>query len=273
MNIYRWIYKGTRLRSCQVRAIFLLISLAATLSLVGCASTHPHDPQDPYQNFNRKVFAFNMAVDKVVTKPIAKAYNKVTPDFAKTGVINFFSNIDDVSSAANSLLQGNLIAALSNSWRVVFNTTLGIGGLFDVASHLGLKKDHEDFGQTLAVWGVKRSPYLVLPLLGPSTARDTFGYAVNSYVLSPWIFVHPFYVRYIGTGVNLVSRRAELLPADKLVEQAFDPYIFVRDAYMQRREVEIEHSLNDHPFEEMQNSETPVLPEIPPAKSLSVISH
>src|SRR5690606_11774512 len=152
----------------------ILGACALAVLMTGCATApDTADPRDPFEGFNRTVFRFNDAVDEAVLKPVATGYQKVTPSFVQTGVSNFFGNIGDVWSAVNNLRQGKLEAGMSDGMRVAINTTFGFVGLLDIASEAGLTKHKEDFGQTLGVWGVPSGPYLVLPLLGPSTIRDT----------------------------------------------------------------------------------------------------
>lgn len=213
----------------------LLISLVVLLP--GCATDKgPVNPQDPYEHFNRKVFAFNMAVDRALFRPIAKVYDTVIPWPLKKGVTNVFNNVGDVTSAANEILQLDFPQAIADLARVVINTIVGIGGLFDVATKLGLERDIEDFGLTLAHWGSRNTPYLVLPFLGASTIRDAVSLPVNYLFLSPWSYIKSSDVRYAMAGLYFVQRRAMFLIGDKVVEQAFDPYVFIRDAYLQRRE-------------------------------------
>lgn len=226
----------------------LLAALLALLTLLGaCASVPPGagttagtapavtTPTDPWESFNRKVYAFNDAIDEAVLKPVATAYRDVVPQIVRTGVSNVLGNIGDVWSAANHLLQGKLQDGLEMGMRVLSNTFFGLGGLLDPATEMGLTKRHEDFGQTLARWGVGTGPYLVLPFLGPSTLRDSAGLAVDrtaygSMLTLPW-------KEESGLAVlELVSVRASLLSATKLLDDvALDPYSFLRDAYLARR--------------------------------------
>ncbi|MES2741561.1 MAG: VacJ family lipoprotein [Pseudomonadota bacterium] len=219
------------------RHIGLALAMAAALS--GCASTGPANPRDPLEGFNRAVFKFNDTLDQVALKPVATAYRNVLPSFVQTGISNFFGNLSDVWSAANNLLQGKGEAGMSDVTRVGLNSTFGLLGLLDIASEAGLQKHNEDFGQTLGYWGVRSGPYLMLPVLGPSTLRDTAALPVDS-VGDPWHYKEPINVRNIGTGVRLVDRRAALLDASNLLEDAaLDRYEFVRDGYLQQRESRI----------------------------------
>lgn len=219
-------------RLIGMRAAALAVMLVVAAGLGGCATSG--NPKDPIEGFNRGVFAFNEAVDKVAIKPLAQGYEAVVPLPGRTGIMNFFYNVNDVVVALNNLLQGKFADALSDLGRVAVNTTLGIGGLFDIASELGLEQHDEDFGQTLGRWGVGDGAYVVLPLVGPRTIRDTGGLVVD-------IFTNPIYVDDVATrnilfGTRFISTRAQLLPADKAIEEAsLDKYAYIRDAYLQRR--------------------------------------
>jgi len=208
--------------------------MTSTAFLSGCVSTANHAPDDPYEGFNRAMFSFNRGLDKVILRPVAKTYDFVLPAPAKKGVSNFFSNIGDVSNIPNDLLQANFIHAGDDLFRVVINTTAGIGGLFDVASKAGLQKNYEDFGLTLAQWGAKDTHYLVLPVFGSSTFRDAPALIVD-YGLDPISYIEPDGYRYAALGLRVIDKRSKLLGSDRLVDEAFDPYVFVRDAYLQRR--------------------------------------
>lgn len=216
-----------------MNALRLLIALAA-IALTGCASTHTKNPADPLESFNRGVYQFNDAVDKAIAKPVAQGYNAVMPVPGKVLVSNFFSNLDDVIVTINDLLQFKLTQAASDGARVLFNTTFGVFGLFDVASRL--EKHNEDFGQTLGYWGMGNGPYLILPLLGPSTVRDGVGLYVDS---RPSRIRHVDHMRtrnqlYL---TNAINRRAQLLDQEKVLDEAaLDRYEFIRDAYLLRRE-------------------------------------
>lgn len=218
------------------------------LSVAGCAINKGEavDPRDPYEHFNRKVFAFNMAVDRAFFRPVAKVYDKVLPWPIKTGVRNFFGNIGDVTSVANELLQLHFSQVVADLARITINTTVGVGGLFDVATRIGLEKDKEDFGLTLASWGSKNSPYLILPFMGPYTLRDAVGLPVDYFLFSVWPYVATNALRYGLQGTALVQYRASLLAGDDIVDQAFDPYAFVRDAYLQRRDYLIKEAKEEN---------------------------
>lgn len=215
------------------RAFSVVFAVAVLNGVTGCATT-ANNPKDPYEGFNRAMFSVNEAID-VVVKPVAQGYDAVAPLPMKAGIGNFFGNIADVWIAINNFLQGKGGDGLSDIGRVLINSTIGIGGLFDVASEVGLEKHAEDFGQTLGKWGVSDGPYLYWPIIGPRTTRDTFGWALDSYV-DPVMRVDDVAVRNSLAGVRFIDIRASLLPSDKIVEEAaFDKYNYIRDAYLQNR--------------------------------------
>lgn len=217
-------------RRLRLAAVCVIVGLGV---LGGCASTG--DPRDPLEPLNRGIYRFNDGVDTVLLKPAAEIYQGVVPSLVRTGVNNVFANLNDVIVALNNLLQGKFHSALSDASRVLVNTTVGILGIFDVATPVGLEKHDEDFGQTLGWWGIGDGPYLVLPFLGPSNARDTVG-RVGDYKTDPVTYIDPTRDRNIVQGLRLVARRAELLSASRILAvAALDEYEFVRDAYLQRR--------------------------------------
>lgn len=221
----------------KIKWIVGAITLTTAL-LTGCAKKPAAiDPtmDDPLEGYNRVMFAFNMDVDHLLFRPVAKVYNAITPGFVQKGVTNVFANIDEIPSVPNDLLQGNLKYIAVDFWRFVINSTLGIGGLFDVAKKMGIKPHITTLGMTIAKWrGGKSAPYFVMPFLGPSNIQNAIGY-VGDYYMTPWPYLKDQNMNYIAHGVKLINVRSRLLSADKLVETAFDPYIFVRDAYMQRQ--------------------------------------
>ena len=195
----------------------------------------PPNPKDPFESFNRQIFSFNTSLDRAVLRPAAKVYSEYVPSLLQTGVSNFFSNLRDLWSGVNSALQAKPGHALDNVGRFLVNTTVGIYGLFDVATHLGLERHTEDFGQTLGRWGVPSGPYLVLPLFGPSTVRDGIGLVPDSYanLINQINNSDQRNVLWFG---NLVDRRSQLLPlTDHIDRVALDKYSFTRDAYLQKR--------------------------------------
>ena len=192
----------------------------------------PRNP-DPWEGFNRKVYGFNDVADRYVLKPIAKGYEWITPQFLEDGIHRIFSNVGEVGSIVNSLLQAKFKNTATDTGRLLLNTTIGVGGFFDVASKMGLEDHNEDFGQTLGYWGVKSGPFVVIPLLGPRTVRDSFGSVADT-------FTDPVgYVDHVPTSNEIyagrvVDQRAQLFSAEELITG--DRYIFIRDAYLQRRE-------------------------------------
>lgn len=216
------------------RALPALAGIVAVGVLAGCAST-PRDPRDPLEPLNRATYRFNDAVDKALLKPTAQAYRTAAPLPVRTGVANFFSNLNDVLVAANNLLQGKGRQGASDIGRVLINSTAGILGFIDVATPMGLPKHNEDFGQTLAKWGMGDGPYLMLPLLGPSTFRDAVGIAVDHQGDLPYRLGHVATRNEVIAG-RVVSRREGLLDSEKVLnEAAIDRYEFLRDAYLERR--------------------------------------
>lgn len=232
--------------------ISILALLAASLS--GCFNAN--NPDDPYENYNRKMYAVNSQLDRFILKPVAKTYNFILPGFAKTGVRNFFTNLNEVPTIGNDVLQANSLWTISDSWRFLINTTIGIGGLFDVATQMKIPHHTQDFGLTLTKWGVRQSPYFIIPVLGPSTSRDTFAFPVQIAMSVP-TYVGNDWISYGLPALNIVSKRADLLPTDKVIDESFDPYIFVRSAYMQRRKAEIEAILNPQKYYHSLPSDTP----------------
>ncbi len=209
--------------------------ILATLVLGGCAATHANNPADPFESLNRGTYKFNDALDKAVVKPISKGYKAVVPQFGRTMVSNFFSNLDDVIVTINDVLQFKLAQGLSDATRFLVNSTLGIFGLFDVASTGNLVKHNEDFGQTLGKWGIGNGPYLVTPFFGPSTVRDGIGLYADSQVSLIREIEH-IPTRNQVYATQAVSRRADLLDAEKILDEAaIDRYAFIRDAYLLRR--------------------------------------
>ena len=211
----------------------LLLAVLAALTLSACATTGG-DPRDPWEGLNRKTFAFNDTLDRAVLKPIAQGYQKVTPTFAQEGVNNFYSNLEDVGTTLNNLLQGKVKRGAGDAARFAVNTVIGVFGLWDVATPMGLEKHDEDFGQTLGWYGVPPGPYFVIPLLGPSSARDAPARVVDpSWFYNDYL---PDRVYWSWWGVDKVRTRANLLKAESILDQAaLDRYTFVRDAWLQRR--------------------------------------
>ena len=229
------LYHGNRSVKIQHIVSGMLIGVAFTLG--GCAATGEISQRttasktDPYENFNRKMFGFNDHLDDYVAEPISNAYKWITPQFMQTGVFNFFNNLKNVNVVINDVLQAKFSQSAEDTIRLAINSTLGLGGLFDVAKDVGLEQNEEDFDQTLAVWGVPRGSYLVLPVLGPSSARGISG-AVFDAAANP--------SSYVGLPVNLLSMlnaRASAEGALKFIDEAaLDPYVFTRESFLQWRE-------------------------------------
>ena len=227
----------TPLLHCLRRAVsafgFVLFAM-----LTGCASVPAgagQDPRDPLEAFNRHVFAFNEGLDTAVLKPLAQVYDKVLPEPVQECFSNGFSNLREPSNAINNLFQGKAADAVNDVCRFAVNTTVGLLGCFDVAGRMGLEKHREDFGQTLGVWGAGNGPFLVLPLFGPSSVRDSVGLAVET-VFDVNFWLDNVSARNVLFGVRTVNARSELLQADDLISgAALDKYTFIRDGYLQRR--------------------------------------
>ncbi len=206
------------------------------LFFTNIANAAATDPNDPYENYNRHAYQLNKTLDKIAFKPIAQLYQNILPPPVTKAIGNFFSNLNLVPTVANDILQGNAHETLSDTWRFFFNSTAGVGGLFDVASHMGLPPHSEDMGLTFAKWGYKESSYFVIPILGPSTVRDTIGIPIDYEVLSVYPYITNVALRNTLVGTNFVNRRAQLLKFDNVMAQAaLDPYTFERNAYLQHR--------------------------------------
>ncbi len=217
--------------------LFLLL-----LPLGGCATPHDaswfgfYEKPDPLEKYNRAMTHFNLKMDRAVIRPVAQAYTKAVPAGARDSVSSFFSNLTEPTVIVNDVLQAKFEQALADSWRFAINSTVGVLGLFDVSSKLGLEKHHEDFGQTFALWGLKEGPYLVLPLLGPSNVRDTLGLVTHLYLTEPRQWIDDRTVRYALFSADLISRRAQLIGPDELISDDEDSYLLLREAYHQKRE-------------------------------------
>jgi phospholipid-binding lipoprotein MlaA len=215
------------------RARGLALAIGASLLLGGCATSA--NPRDPFEKFNRAMFTFNDAVDRTALKPAATAYKEVTPSFVQTGVNNFFGNLSDLWSSMNNFAQLKGQDGLNDFTRFAVNSTLGLVGVLDIATPAGLRKHNEDLGQTLGYWGVPSGPYLMLPLLGPSTIRDTVALP-GDFWGDPWTHVNDIPWRNSGIVLRAVDQRASVLDASNLLEDAaLDRYEFIRDGYLQRR--------------------------------------
>lgn len=223
----------------------VLQSAVLGFALIWTASAWSEDKAtnpDPWEGFNRKVFIFNETFDRYLLKPLAQGYQTVTPEWADRGIYNFFGNLSEPKVIVSGLLQGKFRQAGSDGLRFVLNSTVGILGFVDIASRLDLRKHNEDFGQTLGVWGLSSGPYLMLPLLGPSTVRDGIGLVPDG-ALDPIAQIEDDGARYGVAGFKGVVKRAHLLSAEKLISG--DRYLFIRDAYLQSREYQVKGRMTD----------------------------
>ncbi len=244
--------KSRRWSSWMVIAVFPALAVfnpatAQNLQEPPGEQTMPVETGDPYENWNRKVFAFNDAIDRWFLRPVAKGYRTVTPDLVDRGITNFFNNLTEIRNFTNSLLQLKGESAVVAVGRFTYNTVFGLGGFFDVANAFELPERPEDFGQTLATWGVDSGPYLMLPLLGPSTPRYFMGMAADGFMLpSAWDSVENpewYYLRML----QIVDKRADLIPAENFISG--DRYTFMRNAFLQRREFLInDGKITEDPF-------------------------
>lgn len=220
----------TRLR------IPLFALLLSVLFVLPVAQAEFEETHDRFERFNRTMFTFNERLDQAVLAPLARGYQRITPQPVDTAISNFFNNLGDVFVIANDLLQLEFGQALRNTTRLTYNTTFGIGGLFDVAAYMELPRSRNDFGRTLARWGVGEGYYIVLPVFGPSTTRDMWSLPLDGYLLDPVTYIDPAGLRWSLRGLNAIDTRAGLLGASRLLDEAaLDPYSFQREAYLQRR--------------------------------------
>jgi phospholipid-binding lipoprotein MlaA len=250
-------------RSTLAWTVVLLLGL-----LSGCASLPPGakpDPADPWERMNRGTHRFNNAVDRAVLKPAATAYRDYVPRLVRVGIGNVLDNLDYPVTILNQFLQGKLVDGLKDTGRFVMNSTLGIGGLFDPASDAGLPKNDEDFGQTLGRWGVPSGPYLEIPFLGPSTVRDAPSRYLDSFNRQAELFnidlgpLDDTTVEYVRIGLSALDTRVDLMNVDRVREQAYDEYVFVRDAWRQRREYSVrDGDVEEEPLEEFPDEEMPL---------------
>ena len=215
-----------------LRAAALLLCAAA---LAAGQAVAADKNKDPFEHVNRATYAFNDALDRMIARPAAKAYQKVVPTFARRAVSNFLENLDYPKVIVNDALQGKFKDAGSDTARLAVNTVVGVGGLFDPATKWGLISHENGFGQTLGHWGVPPGPFIEIPLLGPSDMRDAPSKLLVDHYMSPETYASTAKLQYGIVGLGLLDRRVELLSTDAAVRQAFDPYAFIRDAYLARR--------------------------------------
>jgi phospholipid-binding lipoprotein MlaA len=229
------------------KSLRLALPAFITAACTACVTLPPNatrSPQDPWESWNRGVYRVNDTVDRAVTKPLAQTYVKVVPQPVRTGISNFFSNLDTPTVLINDALQGKFLASGNDLGRFLLNSTLGIGGLFDPATRVGLDRNENDFGQTLGVWGVHPGPFVELPILGPSDVRDAPAKVVDLYT-NPRQYIDNSYVYYGLWGINLLNTRAGLLPLDETLKDVYDPYAVIRDAFLQRRAYKISGGKTD----------------------------
>jgi phospholipid-binding lipoprotein MlaA len=253
-------------------------SLAAPLLLLlsACATQAPtrSDARDPWERMNRATYAFNDKFDKSIFRPVARGYRTAVPHVVRTGIRNAFDNVDTTITMVNDLLQGQFTGLVHDTSRLLVNTVIGIGGLFDPATAMGLEKSDRDFGQTLGKWGVHAGPYLVLPFLGPSDVRDTFGRAGDTYG-TPRTYISNTYWNYGSWVLEKIDWRSRLLDSDHLLDSAYDPYAFLRNAYLQNRAFKVRGGNSQGEEDEEQKmleesgieSAPPPKPEKPPEES------
>jgi len=211
--------------------VFVALLFALVL-LISVKASYAADPYDPLEPVNRITFQFNQAVDGIVVKPLAKSYDRLVPGVARHGIGNFFRNLGELNSAANAFLQFKFKQGSTSLIRLAVNSTVGLAGVLDIATEIGMPRHREDFGQTLAAWGMDSGPYIVLPLFGPSTPRGVAGLGIAA-LLNPVNSVDPVQTRNALTASNLVDQRAGILPLEQGIFG--DPYLFVREAYRQQR--------------------------------------
>jgi len=235
--------------SRRIHSTFIYAVLNLILTGLCCvmAPAYARHPQDPWEAFNRPIYHFNQVFDGYLVRPVAIGYSKIVPGFAKRGVSNFFNNLDDVNVVANDMLQGKMQLAAQDGGRFVLNTTVGLAGFIDVASHFGWYKHNEDFGQTLGHWGVGAGPYMVLPFLGTSTLRETAG-LVPDILLNPVFWEDDQATRRTAYILDTIDTRLGYLAAETLIRG--DEYSFVRNAYLQRREYLVADGLVSDEFDD-----------------------
>ncbi len=216
--------------------------VVAVAALGGCAQVPENagsDPQDPWEAMNRQIFAFNQGFDTVVSRPLAKGYQFITPEPVRASVTRVFQNTMEPANAVNNVLQGKVEDGILSLFRLLINSTVGIAGIFDVASEVDIPRKEEDVGQTLAVWGIPNGPYFVIPFLGPSTVRDGIA-LVPELTLDPNFYVHEPWVKWPWWGAKYINARERLLPVTDMLDNTVDPYVATRNAYFQFRQAAIQ---------------------------------
>jgi phospholipid-binding lipoprotein MlaA len=230
----------------------LTIALALGALLGGCATVPPaaRDPRDPWQGLNRSIWTFDYAFDRTIYRPVARGYVKATPSPVRRSIRNFLDNLLYTDTILNEFLQGKPRDGGADIGRLLINTVFGLGGLFDPATHMNFDKHSADVGQTLGVWGMHTGPFLMIPFYGPSDVRDTFGLAADEYA-TPRPYLSNQYLFWSLWLVDKVDERAQLLGQDQLIDSAFDPYVFVRNAYLQHRDFLVHGSQTETPTQEV----------------------
>jgi phospholipid-binding lipoprotein MlaA len=256
------------------RSARALLCIVCSLSLGACVTLPPNSkrvPQDPWESWNRGVYNVNDKLDHAIARPVARTYVRIVPEPIRTGVTNMFDNLTQTTVMINDALQGKLLASLNDLGRFVVNSTCGLGGLFDPATKMGFAHNKEDFGQTLGVWGVPPGPFFELPMLGPSDVRDGPSRLVDAATNPHWYIKNPYWQWGLYT-LDLIDSRAGLLSLDPTLKNVYDPYAFIRDAYLQRRaylvadgKVQDEEPLLDPGADDPDS--TPAEPAVPPASS------
>lgn len=266
---------GTGIFNFLPRSVMLLVSI----TLGACAHSPIDEPSDPLEPVNRAVYGFNMKLDRYVAKPAAKGYQFAVPEELRTGVSNFFQNLTYPTVIVNDVLQGKFKQSGLDTTRFLMNTTFGLLGFLDPATLVGLEKHDEDFGQTFGYWGVGPGWYLMLPFFGPSNNRDLTG-RVFAYATDPLTYVNNTEVSLGATGLNVVKTRADLLSVDSVLEQQFDPYLFVRSAFLQHRQNQVydgnppreDYGLDDDDSEPASANQpnAPAAPDIAPSPRIDI---
>lgn len=251
-----------------MRSFIKFTTLATSIMLSACVAKGTN-PDDPYERFNRKVYKFNEGFDKFVLKPPAKVYAAVIPPQVRAGINNVYDNVNMIPTVGNDLLQAEWNLAIKDTWRFIINSTIGIAGIFDPASTYKLPPHSNDMGLTFAKWGDKKSPYLVIPFLGPSTFRDGMGLMFNYALLTPYPYIKSDAVLYGVLGLRYIDLRSQMLDTDRLMADAIDKYTFMRDAYLQHRqylmtgESQQQESSALYVDEEADEANDKILPETP----------
>jgi phospholipid-binding lipoprotein MlaA len=224
----------------MLSTIRIPLAVLCLLLACGCATQAPAhaDPRDPWESMNRATFRFNDKFDRAIAKPVARGYRKITPHLVQTGVTNFLSNLNEPVVMVNELLQGKFAPFMHDTSRLLVNSVIGVGGLFDPATPMGIDKNDSDFGQTLGVWGAGPGPYFVIPFLGPSDVRDAFGRGADVFA-DPRHYIRDPWTSYGLWTLGLIDTRAHLLDVEGVIQGAYDPYSFLRNAYLQNRQFKV----------------------------------